>query len=191
MKRIGIFAGSFDPIHDGHIAVALSCVDNLELEKLFFMVESEPWGSKSPIDISHRQNMLEVAVNDFPKLDQIKLEDKHFNIESTLPKLENSFPETEMYFVFGADIFMNMNRDTWKNIDKLLKYYIVVIERNKITESEITKHAIELGVVIAIFPSPNPEHSSTDIRMYPHKKEIWVPKSVGQYIDENNLYSKP
>jgi nicotinate-nucleotide adenylyltransferase len=189
-KRVGIFAGSFDPIHDGHIAVANSCIENLELDKIYFMVEPQPWGNKSPVNIKHRRKMVELVTREYTNFGQLELYDKQFCIDSTLKKLENQFPGSELYFIFGGDIFIKMNKQTWPELDKLLEHYIVVIERGKITEEDISHHAMELGIVTAILPSEHLHHSSTDIRLNPHNKSIWVPKLVGEYIDFNKLYSK-
>ncbi len=187
-KRVGIFAGSFDPIHDGHLEAALLCVKCIELSKVFFLVEPRPWGSKDPIGVAHRREMVDLAIDKYPQLDQIKLEDNQFSISDTLRKLEKQFPDQELYFIFGADIFIKMNKTTWPNLEQLFEHYIVVIERNEITEQQISEHARELGIAIAILPSEHLKHSSTDVRMQPHKKSIWVSEKVSQYIDDNNLY---
>jgi nicotinate-nucleotide adenylyltransferase len=189
VKRIGFFAGSFDPIHDGHLEVARSAVNELNLDVLYFLVEERPWGTKNPIDVKHRIKMIELAVADEPNISQLSLRDKQFNISSTLVDLERHFNGSELYFVFGADVFMQMNAVQWPELNKLLQHYIVVFERKEITEKEITLHAKELGIVTAIIPSRYSEHSSTDVRMKPHQKTIWLPLEVAKYIDKNKLYA--
>ncbi len=186
--RVGFFAGTFDPIHDGHIEVARSCVEYLELKNLYIMVEANPWGEKNPVSVGHRQAMVELAIGEEADIEQLKTQANRFTIEDTLPKLEQKFEDLELYFIFGADIFMHMNPDTWPQLHQLLKHYIVVIERKSITEKEITEHAKLLGIVTAILPSPHPQHSSSDVRLKPHNKLIWVPEAVAGYIDQNNLY---
>jgi nicotinate-nucleotide adenylyltransferase len=189
VKRAGFFAGSFDPIHDGHLDVAKSAVKELDLDDLYFLVEEQPWGNKKPIDVKHRREMIEIAVSNDPRLSQLELQDKQFNIKNTLPELENMFKGSEVYFVFGADVFMQMNSAQWPQLDELLKHYIVVFERKNITEKEISLHAKDLGIVVAIIKSRHMEHSSTDIRLKPHQKTIWLPTRVADYIDKNNLYA--
>jgi len=187
-NKIGIFAGSFDPIHEGHIETSLSCVRELGLEQLFFMVEPNPWGDKSPVGISYRRKMVEIAIADYPLLGQIELEDQRFSIDKTLKQLENKFPEADLYFIFGADVFVKMNKVSWPELYKLLKHYIVVIERNEITDRHITDHSKTLGIVTAILPSEHLQHSSTNVRMQPRKSILWVPKKIADYIELNNLY---
>lgn len=189
MKRVGFFAGSFDPIHDGHLEVARTAVRELDLNILYFMVEEQPWGNKSPVDVKHRRNMIEIVAKDDSKINQLELSDKQFSIESTLSDLETKFQGSELYFVFGADVFMKMNEVQWPDLNDLLKHYIVVFERNNTTEKEISSHAQKLRIVVAIIPSQFTHYSSTDVRLKPYQNKIWLPKEVANYIKENGLYN--
>jgi nicotinate-nucleotide adenylyltransferase len=187
-KRIGIFAGTFDPIHDGHIAVAKTAVEFLELDKLYFMVEKSPWSEKQPIDVKHRQMMVELALTGTDSQELLNIDDERFNISTTLLKIEEKFPNSELYFIFGADVFVQMNTSSWKDLDKLLKHNIVVFERSKILESGISEHAKDLEIALAILPSAHPNHSSSTVRLERNNRTVWVPKKVANYIEENQLY---
>lgn len=187
-NRIGIFAGSFDPIHEGHIAVAESAIENLELDKLLFMVEKSPWTKKEPISIKHRKAMVELSIREHPKIKQLELPDKRFDLNSTLQKIEALYPYSELYFIFGADVFLRMNGEQWPNLEKMFKHYIVVFEREDYRDDSITSHAKELGIVVAIIPSQHLYHSSSAVRTQPGMKQIWVSADVASYIDKNNLY---
>lgn len=188
MKRIGIFAGSFDPIHDGHLEVAKAAIRSLELTKLYFMVEAEPWSDKTPESTEMREQMIALATKDDKKIGILQLPDPRFTISSTLPKLENKLSGSELYFIFGADVFLSMNQQSWPGLEALLQHYIVVFERAQSLESAISNHAKSLGIVVAIIPSKHPHHRSTDVRLKPHEKSVWVPKSVSDFIAANNLY---
>ncbi len=188
MNRVGVFAGSFDPVHDGHIAVAKSAIENLELDQLLFIVEKNPWTKKKPIPLKHRQFMVELTIREHPKINQLELTDERFDLDETLQKIEVLYPESELYFIFGADVFLRMNSEQWPNLEKLLKHYIVVFEREDYRDIAIEAHAKELGIVVAIIPSKHLYHSSTAVRKQPGKKQIWIPKQVAEYIEKNNLY---
>jgi nicotinate-nucleotide adenylyltransferase len=190
INRVGFFAGTFDPIHDGHLEVARSSVIHLELNTLYFMVESEPWVSKSPVAVEYRQSMVELAIEHDEKIMQLYELLPHFSISTTLPKLEAKFPESELYFVFGGDVFLRMNRMLWQGLENLLKHHIVVFERSGVSHQSIEQHARKLGIVVAIIPSTHAEHASTDVRLAPHEKNVWLPSKVASYIKSNNLYSK-
>ena len=188
-KKVGIFAGTFDPIHDGHISVAEEAIKHLELDKIYFMVEKYPWSHKQPVSIEHRIEMVDRAIVKNATLSQFIIENERFTLKETLPIIEQHFKNAELYFIFGADVFLRINQDRWPGLEKLLKHYIVVFEREGITEQELERYAKELGIVTAIIPSLHKKHNSTDIRMQPDKREIWVPKEVAQYIRQHNLYT--
>ena len=188
MSRVGIFAGTFDPIHDGHIAVARTAVKFLELNCLYFMVEKSPWSLKRPIDVKHRKAMVELALSGNKHLELLNINDEQFNISTTLSKIERQFPDAEIYFIFGGDVFLQMNINTWKDLPRLLKHNIVVFERGSISEPDISKHAKSLGVALAILPSEHPHHSSSLVRMEHNNRTLWVPKSVAMYIKDNSIY---
>jgi nicotinate-nucleotide adenylyltransferase len=188
MRRIGIFAGSFDPIHDGHLAIAQSAVEYLGLDSLFFMVEKSPWSNKKPAQFEHRKEMVEIATKELSNIGQLEILDERFDLVNTLPKIELLYPDCELYFIFGADVFVRMDSEQWPNLEKLLTHYIAVFERNEIAEQHITEHASSLGVVVAILPSKHLKHSSTDVRLRPHQSSLWVPEDVAKYIAKNSLY---
>lgn len=185
---VGIFAGTFDPVHNGHIDVANTAIKYLGLDKVYFMIESQPWGSKNPIEFSHRKNMVKLAMKVYKKLDLLEIPDKRFDIATTLPKIEKQFEGNDLFFIFGGDVFMNMNKENWPKLESLLDHYIVVYERQNITEKDISQHAKELGITLAILPSAHLHLASTDVRLHPHKKAVWLPKEVADYIDKNDLY---
>ena len=188
MKKIGIFAGAYDPIHDGHLDVANTAHSYLGLSSVYFMVEQQPWGDKHPIDFRHRSSMVALAIKGFKHLGLLEIPDKRFSISQTLPRLEQQFAGDELYFIFGGDVFLNMNGNNWPGLERLLEHYVVVYERGSITEGIIAEHAKVLGITLAILPSAHLHLASTDVRLQPHKKAIWLPKRVAEYIDKNNLY---
>lgn len=188
MRKIGILAGTFDPIHDGHIASAETAVRELDLETVYFMAESKPWTNKNPSPLENRIAMIQLVTDTIPSLSFLVMEEDRFTIVKTLQKIENQFKDCELYFIFGADTFLNMEINQWPELDKLLRHYIVVIEREGVKNEQIQQHAKDLGIVVATLPSTHEKHSSTDIRINPQKRELLVPESVAAYIKQNNLY---
>lgn len=188
VSKIGIFAGAFDPIHDGHLAVAHSALDYLGLDELLFMVEVQPWGLKKPIEVKHRRIMVDLAIENQKGLSQLILDDVRFNITHTLPQIIQKYPGDELYFIFGADVFLKMNATNWPGLEKLLKHHIVVFERSNITNVDIEAHARNQGIITAIIPSMHPQHSSTDVRSKANKRTLLIPEVVAAYIKHNSLY---
>ena len=182
--KIGIYAGTFDPIHDGHLEVGRSSIEALGLNKLYFMVEPKPWGDKQPIPVEHRRQMVDIAIAKDETIERLEMNQQTFTIKETLPDITAATENAELFFIFGADVFMKMNPTTWPGLQELLDHYIVVFERNDVTQEQITNHAKELGIVVAVVSSKYPKHASTDVRMKPHETEVWVPKQVSEYIKE-------
>ena len=187
-KKVGIFAGAFDPIHDGHIEAGKSVVEYFGLDQLYLMVENIPWSTKTPIDIKHRRKMLEIATNEIATLSQLTVDQDSFSIAETLPDIINKFSKSELYFVFGVDVFLNMNTMQWPGLDKLLQHNIVILMRDNATKEVVKEHALEINANIEIILSKHPNHKSTDVRLRVDDKNLWVPKNVCQYIDKHNLY---
>jgi nicotinate-nucleotide adenylyltransferase len=187
-RKIGIYAGSFDPIHNGHIEVARGAINYLELDQLYFMVENNPWGDKKPASSKHRLEMVQRSISNNPQMKVLACTDERFTIEQTLPKIEQQFADSELYFIFGADVFLNMHKKQWPGLPLLLEHYLVIFERGAQTEVDIARHAKELGISIAILASTHPHHRSSDVRLKSYDKALWVPASVAKYIEACGLY---
>ncbi len=193
MERVGIYAGTFDPIHDGHLELATTAKDLLELSSVQFMVEKKPWGNKQPgASASERETMVEHAIESKEDLAIFSSQYDQFTVELTLPELQANFPSSELYFIMGADTFQNMSKETWPGLEKIITppNYIVVAERGMMTEQQISSHARSLGVAVAIIPNSLPNHASSDVRAQINNKALWLPKKVAAYIDEHGLYEQ-
>lgn len=193
MERVGIYAGTFDPIHDGHLELATTAKDLLELSSVQFMVEKKPWGNKQPgASASERETMVEHAIESKEDLAIFSSQYDQFTVELTLPELQSNFAASELYFIMGADTFQNMSEATWPGLEKIITppNYIVVAERGMMTEQQISSHARSLGVAVAIIPNSLPNHASSDVRAQINNKALWLPKKVAAYIDEHGLYEQ-
>lgn len=188
MKKVGIFAGTFDPIHNGHIAVARLSLKDCLLDKVYFAVEERPWGAKTPIPVEKRQAMVDLSISGDKDIEQLLLPDKHFNVSKTLPYLVGLFAGCELFFMFGADVFMNMNSKTWPDLPKLLKHHLIIFERGDITEVDINQHAKTMGIHVAILTSESLGVSSTVVRGSLVAQSSDTPATVKEFIKSNNLY---
>lgn len=186
VKSVGIFAGTFDPIHLGHLEVAKLSISECSLDRVFFAVEEHPWGNKQPVNVSHRSKMVELAIKDQDKIFRLELPHKHFDIDHTLPYLETKFENQKLFFIFGADVFMGMNQAQWPNLNKLTKHHIIVFERGNFNDEDIQKHAKDLDIKVAILPTKHLNYSSSKFK---NEGSInLLPKDVKNYISVNGLY---
>lgn len=163
-KAIGIFAGTFDPIHEGHIEVARLAASECSLDEIYIAVEELPWGKKEPESIKHRTAMVDLAIASEPRIKRLQLPDTHFSISSTLPYIIERFKNLHLFFIFGADVFVHMNKQSWPDLPKLFAHHLIIFERGEVDEASITAHAASLGIQVAILPTSKLHYSSTSVR---------------------------
>lgn len=150
-RRIAVYGGTFDPLHEGHLRVAAGIVEAFDLERLLLVPAAVP-PHKRGIEISspyHRMAMLALATIDYPRivLSSIELEspDRPYTIE-TLGKLQKRYPGCQLFFVMGADSFKDVT--SWREYRRILTEYRVIV-------------AVRPGSA----PTPNQssfDHSTTD-----------------------------
>ena len=183
--RIGILGGTFDPIHNGHILVAESVLELLELDKILFVPTFQPWQKANYTDVQHRVAMIQLAIADNPNF-ELSLVDVErggptYSID-TVSDLQKQHPDSQLVFILGSDAANSL--PTWRNIDELMrKLQFIVIDRpgSKFAGFEqlqqVSIDALDL--------------SATDVRkMIAEGKSVvdLVPAAVAAYIQENGLY---
>ncbi len=126
--KVGIFGGTFNPIHNGHLRVANDVMFYMKLDEVWFMCASQPPHKKDVISDYHRFNMLKIALKNFPNFFPCDIEIKnkfHYTIE-TLTYLNKTYGgKYNFYFLLGFDAFLEIN--TWKNWKKLFSLANFVI----------------------------------------------------------------
>lgn len=202
-SKKGIFGGSFNPVHAGHLVMAQDAMDALSLDEVLFVPCSQP-AHKQPGSLAssdHRVSMLELAIAGHAGFSvnviELAREGTSYTID-TMRELKRLEPETEWFFIIGLDSLFELH--TWKNIHELLELCsFITLARPGDEERPITEETIRL-------PAPWPEKlasmlqrvhlvdiSSTDIReRCSEAKSIQdlVPGPVADYIKANRLYSQ-
>ena len=184
----GLYFGSFNPIHVGHLIIANHLYSNGYVNEVWFILSPQnPFKTQSLLNQNHRLHLLRIALEG-----EIKL--KASNIEFNLPKpsytintltyLQEKYPGKEFTIIMGSDGFQNITK--WKNAGIILKDYKILVYKRpgfEITET--------FGADITIADAPLLEISSTHIRnMLRQRKSIryLVPDSVKKEIEKNNFY---
>lgn len=189
MKRIGLFGGTFDPPHNGHLTIANEAVCSLQLDELWFIPTYEPPLKEAAATPSeHRLRMLELMIaaeaeRTF-RVNTIELERKgtSYTID-TIKYFLKKHPQVKFYFIIGADQVVNLHR--WYQIDELIELIqFVGVERPGITweEQRYPVHRLAISKV---------DVSSTKIRRHLQEGRSvrhLVPESVYHYIKEQRLY---
>jgi len=132
-KRIGIFGGTFNPIHLGHVKACLEVQKVFALDKILFIPSYIPphKGSSDIAAPSHRMKMVELAVADYPQFVpspiEIEAKGKSYSI-LTLSKLKERYPNAWIFFILGVDAFLEI--DSWRDYEKVLEQcHFIVISR--------------------------------------------------------------
>jgi len=187
--HIGLYFGSFNPVHVGHLIIANHVVSHTEVDKIWFVISPH-----NPLKDAHsllneydRLHLVELAIGDNPKF-------RASNVEFHLPKpsytidtlsyLSEKFPLERFSVIMGSDSFRNIHR--WKNYEQLLqRYALVVYLRHGFPVTDTA------GAQVTVLEAPVLEVSSTYIR-----KEIkagrsvryLVPDTVAEYMAANRYY---
>ena len=192
MKKVGLFFGTFNPIHNGHLKVANYFVEKVELEEVWLVLSPQsPFKKKeSLIENTQRLAMVNLALKGFSKLkvceDEIHLSKPSYTI-NTLIHLKNKFPNYNFILILGEDILSHFHE--WKNYKDILKNYIIYVYPRG--ESHLIPNRFEEHNKIHLFSAPKIEISSTELRKIISKGEVpenLLPKTVKDYITINKLY---
>lgn len=186
--KIGLFFGSFNPIHHGHLIIANHVAMNSALEEVWFVISPQNPFKKagSLLNENHRFRLLQLAIEGEKNLRvsniEFKLPRPSYTID-TLTYLKEKYPTYTFSIIIGSDGFQNI--DKWKNAEIILKNYHFIIYKRPGFE---VKDTFSANVTIA--DAPLLEISSTHIRYMIKKRQsirYLVPDVVKEEI-ENNLY---
>lgn len=190
--KIGLFFGSFNPIHIGHMAIANYLVEFGPVDHLWFVVTPQnPLKRKIKLlDDYQRLEMVHRAIDKdyrFWASDiEFKLPKPNYTI-NTLAYLKEKYPKNDFYLIIGADNYIGLNK--WKNWEILSKEYkFLVYPRPGFDHT-----TIELGTNFEFIDAPVIEISSTFIRnAFAKEKDVrhFLHPSVYRYINEMNFYRK-
>jgi nicotinate-nucleotide adenylyltransferase len=187
--KIGLFFGSFNPIHHGHLMVASFIANHTELQQVWLVVSPQnPHKTQSSLLNEYdRLHLAQLAIEDD---DQIKVSDIEFKLPKpsytidTLTYLEEKYPQHRFYVIMGSDSFQNLPK--WKNFEALVKNYQFIVYRRP--GFEITE---KYGADVTYLEAPMLELSATLIRN--NCKDgitirYLVPEDVRLEIERNNYF---
>ncbi|MGN0516970.1 nicotinate (nicotinamide) nucleotide adenylyltransferase [Eubacterium sp.] len=192
--NIGIFGGAFNPVHNGHLALAGHYRESLSLDRLIYIPTANPPHKPSDnlIDGEHRINMLKLCVGNDKVCDIEFRHDGKSYTYLTLQELRQAYPDDKLYLIIGADQFFYF--ENWYKYDEILSLATVVTaarEHNQYSQmlEFKAKHPSLKDVVVSEFEVI--DVSSSQIRdAVKNGEDIsqYVPKRVEEYIKEHRLY---
>jgi len=189
-KKIGLFFGSFNPIHIGHLIIANTIVETTDLAKVWFVVSPQNplKPSKGLLHEFDRYDMVRAAVYDNYKLE---VSDVEFHMPKpsytihTLVYLSEKHPDKEFKIIIGEDNLESFTR--WKNYEQILENYgLYVYPRPGVTSSELKRHPN-----VQVVEAPLLDISATFIRnsiRKGHSVRYLVPEGVEAIIREKKFY---
>ena len=190
--RIGIYAGTFDPVHKGHIAFALQSIRDAGLDKVLFIPEQKPRGKEGATHIGHRVAMLQRALVPYPRLAIRELPDKNFTISHSLARLNRLYPGVTLFRMIGSDVLPTMPH--WPHIDAMLTNMgLIVGLRNNDTTATADAQLIALPKKpreVHIIATEHYIVSSSIIRLSISRRHSHaaMPGLIKRYVRENWLY---
>lgn len=192
--NIGLFFGSFNPIHVGHLIIANHLVEYSDMDQVWFVVTPHnPHKKKSTLlDDHHRLAMVNIAVEDYPKLKSSNIEfglpQPNYTVD-TLAYISEKYPQHNFSLIMGEDNLKGFHK--WKNSDVILENHSIYVYPRK--ESGAEEKEVKGDRNIHKIDAPIVEISSTLIRKSIQEKRNFRPlvsQNVWEYIDEMNFYKK-
>ncbi len=192
MKKIGLFFGSFNPIHIGHLILANYILEHSDLEELWFVVSPQnPFkDKKSLLKDNNRLDMVQLALKNYPKM-------RASNVEFSLPKpsytidtltyLHEKFPDVSFSLIMGEDNLKGLPK--WKNSEVLIQNHQIIVYP-RVFEDRSDEDFVQHENIEKI-NAPIIELSATEIRnMIKEGKNVrpMLPPEVFEYLDGSSFY---
>lgn len=199
-KKIGIMGGTFDPIHIGHLILGEAAYEQFKLDEVWFMPAGNPPHKRDRAGRASDEQRIEMvkrAIASNPhfvlSLEEMN-EDGYSYTYRTLERLNGEYPQTDFYFVIGADSLFDF--DTWREPQRIAAACkIVVATRNQISEelfdSVLEDRREQFHGSFLKMDTPNLDISSQTIRAWIKEHQTvryYLPEEVRQYIIDHKIY---
>jgi len=191
VKRIGVFGGSFDPVHNAHLALARQALDELQLDELRWVPVGQAWQkARRMTPAAQREAMLRLALECEPRfvIDRCEMQrpGPSYTLD-TVRELQAATPGADWYLLIGQDQYRNLH--TWHGVDELLQRVTLAVAQRP-GEQGAAEERVRAAPCMAI-PLPPMDISATDIRRRVAAGldiTALVPAEVALYIHQQGLY---
>jgi nicotinate-nucleotide adenylyltransferase len=191
--RVGLFGGTFNPLHNAHLEVARTALNQYELSNIVFVPNGIPPHKEQVLgsDKEARFEMVRLAVEGIPEFDvsriEVDREGPSYTID-TIRALKDDYPQG-ICFIVGADRLLKL--DTWKEPHELLRSVPFVIAPRSGVSLDVFDVSPFREAVIVPLEMEDVDLSSSELRERIQNGEAireWVPRQVAEYIEEHRLY---
>lgn len=192
--KIGLYFGTFNPIHVGHMIIANHMAEHSDLDQIWMVVTPHnPHKQKNTLlDDYQRLHLVNLATDDYPKIKssdiEFKLLQPNYTV-NTLAHLKDKFPQHEFCLIMGEDNLNSLHK--WKNYEFIIENHDIYVYP-RLNSGEIDEQFVNHAKIHRV-GAPVIELSSTFIReSIKNKKNIrpLLPEKVWEYVDHNNFYRK-
>lgn len=202
MSKIGIFGGTFNPIHLGHIRLGQLVLDEIKLDKILYIPDNTPphKSDRNLVCGEDRLNMIDISIKDYDNMEssdiELNREGKSYTFE-TLLELKNLYPNDELYLITGADMFLTL--DKWREPETIFKTAIIIgvprVNSDFEKMEEYAENVIKpMGAKVfmlsqTVFDTASSTYVRENIDDHQKIKDMITPE-VYRYITEKGLYRK-
>jgi nicotinate-nucleotide adenylyltransferase len=188
-RRLAIFGGTFDPIHEAHLAVARAAADRFHLDRVLFVIAARPphKSGKACASYQDRVRMVDLACGVDPRFEASRLEEhteRSYSID-TIEKVRSAIvPGDELFFLIGADAFAEIT--TWRRWEDVLRSVIFIV-----VSRPGHQYAIPQGARVERLDQLDRPESSSEIRraLAAGERPSGVPDRVIEHIQQHGLYA--
>jgi len=192
LSRIGVFGGTFDPVHNGHLIMAQEAVVRLKLDRMLFMALNRPPHKRAPhlAQVEHRIAMLRLATRGNARFEVSRLEADRGGTSYTVNTLETLRRKLrgELFFLLGQDSLDDFAR--WREPEKILRLARLVVVPRGVKKAGLVPARVRRRVLV--LEPPRIEISSTEIRRRLRRGltvRYWTPDPVLRYMSRHGLYN--
>jgi nicotinate-nucleotide adenylyltransferase len=190
-RRVGLFGGSFDPVHNAHVALARAALAELRLDEVRWIPAGQAWQKARPLtDTVHREAMLRLALAGEPRfvLDRIEIQrpGPSYTLD-TVRELAAAQPGTQWFLIIGHDQYAGLH--TWNGWRQLLGLVTLAVANRPGETREVHEDVRRTGH--RVVPLPMLDISATQVRQRVAAGQdisTLVPPEVARYIDSHRLY---
>jgi nicotinate-nucleotide adenylyltransferase len=191
MKRVGLFGGSFDPVHNAHVALAQLALEQLQLDEVRWIPAGQPWQKTRVLTSgADREAMVRLAIAGEPRFTLDRIELRRHGVTFTLDTvrlLAAAEPASEWFLILGQDQYATLH--TWRDWRDLVALVTLAIANRPDAEPTVNAHIAKVPHQIVTLPMM--DISSTEVRRRVAAGEPiagLVPDAVARYIERRQLY---
>ncbi len=195
--KIGLFGGTFDPIHNAHLNLASKISKEFSLDKIIFIPSGKSYFKNKVTDKWVRYQMVKLAIASYPNFELSNIETKRIGNSyacDTIKAFKKNYPDQNFYWIMGSDSFLELS--SWKNYTYILKEISIIVYMRPGDDFAYIHYLSDqyhktYQASISIVENTKYEVSSSEIRDGLHDNHYIsddLPKVVDDYIKNNHVY---